>query len=1651
MKKIATTLLITVMALMAHATPNVYFVSPDGSDSGNGSKGSPFKTFGKAYSTMAAGDTVYFRGGTYTIAESEIMTPGNGTGNYSYVFDIAKTGSETARTVFAGYPGERPVFDFQNVRPQSRISAFYLHGSYLHLKNFDIIGVQATMHGHYQSECISARNGSNCIVENIAMHDNMAIGYYAVRGSNNLVKNCDAYNNYDDYSAFKTDEDYNNYKSTGTVANISETLGGNCDGFGVHLISKNYTGNRFEGCRAWWNSDDGFDCINNQTEVVWDHCWAFYNGFEPNSSTPRGDGNGFKAGGYGMSIPCSGYATDTNNNPLIPQNTISYCVAYENKANGFYSNHHLGGNIWKNNTAIYNGVGSSSSNFNMINRDRSNITTEANDVAGYDHIIENCVSYLPTGTAGNLRHWFNIGESCTLTNNATIDSQDNNAFVDGARKAWGKAEIEFMASRKADGSLPDITSFMVAKVGGTLYNNNQGALFQNTDDYISANTFLKFTEAKTWTEDYTQDKFLIPAGSTSSYNKVVARSAQYSDNNETISFSHYNAEICGNPVSSSQTTGRYIKFFVKGPCTIEVFAESATSTDRNIYISEGSYSSTTTPLVSASFTQNKVGKMSYEYTGEYSDALYLYSPLGTVYLYGIRVTFPNSETETVPVFITAGQSNTAGRCPNENLPDYIKSLGEANGSTYKYCNWSYTNGSTRLNESEGVFRKFWPEMESANNSGRFAYDAILYYWIEKALQKDFYVVKHAMGGTSIDPTCTSSKDYHWSADATWLSENTSCNEGGLSMLKALCSNINKSIDAIAATGKTADIKAIVWHQGESDRTGTGPDGYHDNLKAVVKYVRDYLVDKTGDSKYATLPFICGTVPPQSKQYNKKVYDALFTLAEEDANFHVIKTEPGTFIGDQLHFDANCAERLGIGMYNKMIEQNIIEGVEQVVPEVVYPEGQPITLDFKTWATANVGDKNTYQEIVLSEESLTAADGTAIYKAINNSGDGDFSEFAETFALASNTTSGNNKVRLRGSVGLQLTSNQTTTFSILNLQPGYGVTITFGSASTGTTALSALSENIFVSDDANQTVLSKGTALTSSSVTYVVKSGTQVDLTFGSTGGHYINSIVITPNMVEIQPGDDTPSSIVVHMCGDSMMSIYGNESTDTSANDTYIQGMRGWGQFFQDYFTKESGIVVQDWAHTGTTAKGFYNSANYWSVVMGTNAMTDTYKAERPYVKDFVPVKAGDYVIMCWGHNDQKGGTLHNGYKTIEESEYLTYIKIMAQEVQARGAYPILATSICRSLFSGKTLTRLGKIDACEAAGETHSDTNDPFNYPEAMRNLATELGIPCIDLNLASQALWEEFGPGLTASVFFEGVGTTHTAEKGARAMGIAANLAIRSWDTTTAMYSNYATLQNAMKTDVEQYKKEDYASAETTVATETLWTFEKTADGTGSYNANEVITSTLLDYNGLYLRAYGSHAMTAVTPGVSKVIFTLADNSEKEIPVTMAISTAGNTNFISNIPETAGTATSNYSDRGYAINTSGAGTLYVSFFCTGSGSDTNPRYVRMSFNGNEIEDIRYNVTSKNKEVQLIYHDNKAGTYCFWSEPTSQLLAVYYIPDTDSSEEDMHEDDDQPTHVTSPTESFHISKPVKYYDGKSIIIIKGDKAYSTSGVEIYL
>ena len=443
MKRHPLAILTLLTAIVTATDAKVIYVAPQGDDAAAGTIDAPLATLPAAYRLTEGGDTVCFRGGTYNVTDSQVMKI---KGVYAFVFALEKAGTAEHRTCYMGYPGERPVFDFSALMldGKHRFAAFYLGADYVHLRNFDIVGVPVRIKGHTQSECVSARRGSHCIVEDIAMHDGMAIGYYQKRGSHNLVVDCDAYNNYDDYS--------------------EGPYGGNVDGFGCHVFDTFEVGNVFRRCRAWRNSDDGFDLISCAAPVEIDHCMAFYNGYCPSSNpadtvnfVSAGDGNGFKAGGWGMN------KRKTKCPDVCPSHYIHHSLAYRNKAHGFYANHHLAGNTWENNTSCGN-----RSNYNMLNRKN---TFEAIDVPGYDHSLANNVSWKFTDASLG-GHLINIDpDRITLTNNSFAPSVSS---VEVTAEMFVSTSVSLLFTRRLpDGRLPSI-DFLRGKAGTILEERQMG-------------------------------------------------------------------------------------------------------------------------------------------------------------------------------------------------------------------------------------------------------------------------------------------------------------------------------------------------------------------------------------------------------------------------------------------------------------------------------------------------------------------------------------------------------------------------------------------------------------------------------------------------------------------------------------------------------------------------------------------------------------------------------------------------------------------------------------------------------------------------------------------------------------------------------------------------------------------------------------------------------------------------------------------------------------------------------------------------------------------------------------------------------------------------------------------------------------------------
>jgi hypothetical protein len=381
---------------------DAHFVAPHGSDSAAGTKADPWATIAHAQAVVGAGDTVYFRGGTY--AYSAGINRCKSQTDVVNAITLNKSGSSGRPIHYSAYPKETPVFDFSGMADDCRIKGLNVTGNWIHITGLEVTGVRQNNNRNHESWGLWI-SGSNNTFEQINAHHIMGAGLFIANGSGNLVLNTDSHDNYDPLS--------------------SNGAGENADGFGAH-VPANRPGNVFRGCRAWWNADDGFDLINAFSAVTIENSWAWRNGYKSGTTTPSGNGNGFKAGGYG-----GGYRSDA------VKHTVRSSVAFDNKASGFYANHHPLANDFFNNTSYGNHP-----DFNMLGVNSSGAAVNL----------------------GNLRN--NIAYKGTLLSNMTGANDAHNSwnldvtlsdaqFRDVSTSGWD-------APRQSDGSLPVLPGLRLA-------------------------------------------------------------------------------------------------------------------------------------------------------------------------------------------------------------------------------------------------------------------------------------------------------------------------------------------------------------------------------------------------------------------------------------------------------------------------------------------------------------------------------------------------------------------------------------------------------------------------------------------------------------------------------------------------------------------------------------------------------------------------------------------------------------------------------------------------------------------------------------------------------------------------------------------------------------------------------------------------------------------------------------------------------------------------------------------------------------------------------------------------------------------------------------------------------------------------------------
>ena len=183
---------------------------------------------------------------------------------------------------------------------------------------------------------------------------------------------------------------------------------------------------------------------------------------------------------------------------------------------------------------------------------------------------------------------------------------------------------------------------------------------------------------------------------------------------------------------------------------------------------------------------------------------------------------------------------------------------------------------------------------------------------------------------------------------------------------------------------------------------------------------------------------------------------------------------------------------------------------------------------------------------------------------------------------------------------------------------------------------------------------------------------------------------------------------------------------DSTVTDQGVAPSASWGQMLPQFFAP--GIAIANHAESGETLKSFV-----------TELRLD---------KLLSTLRAGDWVMIQFGHNDQKV----QWPQTYAEAAttYRSWLRTYIAEVRRRGATPLLVTSPERRNFDeqGRIVPSLG-------------------DYPDAVRAVAREEGVALIDLNPLSVRFYEKLGPEVSPRAFAdEGRDKTHHNEYGADAL---------------------------------------------------------------------------------------------------------------------------------------------------------------------------------------------------------------------------------------------------------------------------------------------
>ncbi|MDE6690446.1 MAG: hypothetical protein K2K04_00590 [Clostridia bacterium] len=204
----------------------------------------------------------------------------------------------------------------------------------------------------------------------------------------------------------------------------------------------------------------------------------------------------------------------------------------------------------------------------------------------------------------------------------------------------------------------------------------------------------------------------------------------------------------------------------------------------------------------------------------------------------------------------------------------------------------------------------------------------------------------------------------------------------------------------------------------------------------------------------------------------------------------------------------------------------------------------------------------------------------------------------------------------------------------------------------------------------------------------------------------------------------------IYVVGDSTACDYVKDNGDHTDKNTYYVVRYGYGTQLHEYLNVQKSQVV-NLALSGRSSKSFLTEDNY-----------TTLKTS---------ISEGDYLIIGFGHNDQKldmayytnpnltttDATTTNG-SSFKYTLYENYIKL----AEEKGATPILCTPIVRQNSDA------AKYDNSSSGHITADKTQNGVtykggNYSQAIRELAEEKNVALVDLTAITKEIYTAQGDG--------------------------------------------------------------------------------------------------------------------------------------------------------------------------------------------------------------------------------------------------------------------------------------------------------------------